>query len=466
MKKSKNTLNLKDLDGNTALGLALLANRADTSILLISNGSDMDILVTKIVRKREFGKIEEVSKQISSAVESAIQSKSCESVARYIIAAGKVSRLTVLSALFSTGNFQLAINQIKMCFPKEALQVQDSENKMTALHRLCLVKSFGDAQEFAPALADALINSGINISTKCSKGRTALHLASMNGHTELCHHLISKHNASVDAKDLAGLTSLELIFDSNQNPVTLSHKLLCVLADASIDTKAYINVNVKGKFDMAEEDGWKEMESLERFLLNTPQQKQHSKEALIERLEASNKSPKDSVASESKLNSISSTLLIESVKMKNKKLLNILLSYGADGTKIDQNGRTALHHAVMTNNESMLSLILKWNRVPLNTLDNFGFSALAYSVFASLKSSSFKTGDKLLQFGADPLIGNALLFAVKTNMQRTVNRMLYCCKNALKKPTSRKKLFKVGDLVWTRFTESNSVWSRAEGKQH
>ena len=461
--KSKNTLNWKDLDDNTALGLALLADRADTSILLISKGSDMDILVTKISRRRKYNKIEEVSKQISSALEIAIQSKSCESVSRYIIAAEKLSKLTVLSALFSTGKFQLAMNQIKMNFSKEALQVQDSENKMTALHRLCLVKTFGDTPEFAPALADALISNGVNISKKCSRGRTALHLASMNGHTELCQHLISKHNASADAKDLAGLTPLELIFDSDQNPVSLSHKLLCILADASKDTKAYINVFVKGKFDNAEDDDWKEKENLEIFLLKTPECRQHSKEALIERLKASQKSSKDLVASESKLNSISSTLLIESVKMNNKKLLNILLSYGADGTKVDQNGRTALHHAVMTNNELMLSLILQWNRVPLNAVDTFGFSALGYSVLASLKSSSFEMGDKLLQFGADPLIGNALLFAVKANMLQTVNRMLYCSKNALKKPTSKKRLFKVGDLVWTRYTELSSVWSLAKG---
>lgn len=459
--KCQTIIENRDLDGNTALALALLAKRADTSILLISKGSNLNVSVTRTSRRRQDGNIIKVKEEIFSSLEMSLQSKECESVARYIIAAGSLSMLTILAALFSTGNFQLAMNQIKSC-PKVLLQGQDKNNGMTALHYLALSASFQNALEFAPALVDALLDCDISPSTKCNDGRTALHIASMNGHIDLCRHLISKHHVSVDVKDLSNNTPLTSIFSPTEN---VSYDLACMLADASEDPKAYVNANIDGTADKANDQKWKDITDLESTLFGTGESKNHAKESYIESLTKPKEDKTESTTKKSTSYIISSTTLIESVKRKDSKLANALLSFGADGAKVDQNGRSALHHAVILGDAIMVSLILRWNSVPLNIIDKFGFSALSYSVLSAIKDSASNILDLLLQFGADPLVGSSLMFAVKANMQHIAEKMISCCSFIPQKPNpkKRRKSISLGGLVWTRYSEQNTVWSLARG---
>ena len=100
----------------------------------------------------------------------------------------------------------------------------------------------------------------------------------------------------------------------------------------------------------------------------------------------------------------------------------------------------------------------------MNLTDKFGFTALSYSVIASLKGAECKTVGRLLEFGANPLEGNALSIAVKGNMQNIVEMMLFQCCSHPKKATKSKGAIKKGDVVWTRYSELSTMWSLAKGK--
>lgn len=459
--KLESVLNNRDMDDNTPLGLSILAGRADTSILLVSKGADIDVSVTKTTRFRKDDKIITKSKEKGSALKMALQIESCESVARYILAAEKLPILTVLNALFSTGKFQLAMNRIKMCQSTQSLRSTHKDDGMTALHYLACAKSFANAKGFADALLHTLIGRNVPLSSKCHKGRTALHLASMYGHFELCQLFIRECNLKVDEKDSNGDNTLSLMFNCG----TPSHKLLFLLADASENKPTFINTCIKGRGDKGDDQRWKELSSLEHTLLWTPENKRHAKEEFIRLLKVKDIPPKPAVK-DSTIYEIKSTPLIEAVKAKDGSMVNTILFFGADGSKKDENGRTALHHAIMSNDTEMVSLILKWNRVPLDCIDNFGFSALSYSILQSLKSPTSRDNFyKLLTFGADPSLGCALSIALKANLEEMVLAMLHCRKNQCMKVNDSEiaSSLKIGELVWTRYSALSSVWSLAKG---
>ena len=451
---SKKSINSVDLDNNTPLALALSAQRADTVIMLIGQGSVLDVQVTKVTREKKDGVIKETNKQVQSTLWNALTTNGHESVARYMLAAKKFSMNTILKALLTTGSFQLAMQQIKLCTSKELIKTPDKLSAMTGLHYLAQVNSFRNAPDFAPALADVLIKCGIPVSAKCTKGRTALHMASFHGHTELCRHLISA-GADVDLKDLSGQTPLSSFFTGEN----LSEDLLSELIDASMDARISVNITVDGKQKETTEDFWRDEASVEKYLLGTANDQNHTEEAYIQRLEALQNSEKTS--KKPIVHIISSTLLIECVKRKNKRFTNALLSYGADGAKVDGYGRTALHHAVMVDDSLMLSLILKWGRVPLNEVDIFGRSALTYAVLSSKGEKAHHSLDLLLECGADPLAGSALLLALQKNKQEIVENMLYCTQRILQKTTKVVATYKPMDVVWVMYGGLCACWRLA-----
>ena len=458
--RSETLLNKKDSDNNTPLGLSILAGRSDASILLISKGGDVDVSVTKITRVRKDGKLLVTSKETMSALKKALQIESCESVARYMLAAEKLSILTILNALFSTGNFQLAMNQIKMCQSNETIKLQDRKDGMTALHYLSSVKAA--SAQFALALANELLKLDVPVASKCNRRRTALHFASMNGNFELCQLLISKCNLSVDDKDIHDDTPISLMFNNG----TPSQRILFLLVTSSRDKSASVNVSVQGQGKRKDDRNWEELCNFEHRFFAVPEHKQRGQEEYTQFLKCHTaKTAKES----DETYEIKSTTLIESVKLRDPAIVNTLLHFGADGKSKDENGRTALHHAVILNDTAMVSLLLMWNRFPLDCVDAFGLSALSYSILNLMKSSSSnQIFSHLMAFGANPCIGNALNIAIKGNLEEMVIAMLFRARNQSTKPDFgiKPSSLKVGDLIWARYDKFSSVWSRAKGKKN
>eukprot|EP00957_Ditylum_brightwellii_P165980 12637089-Ditylum_brightwellii.AAC.1 len=205
-KNAPSVMNTVDKDTNNPLALALRAHRADTAVLLISKGSYIDVLVTDVSRKREKdGKLTEICRSMKSTLWHALNTKaSCASVAYYMLAAKKVSDDTIVSALFDTGNFQLVVQHLTTTSSKDHFSKPSKKDGMTLLHRLAQVRDFSAAPAFAATLADLLIKNGVNASTTCLKGRTAIFTAAYFGHKHLLDHLQKSHCLDVDAIDTTG----------------------------------------------------------------------------------------------------------------------------------------------------------------------------------------------------------------------------------------------------------------------
>jgi len=454
---SQDSLHAVDVDNNTALGLALMAGRESTTTLLISRGSKLAIPVSKVVRTRKNGIVKETSKEVQSPLWFALKGNGCKSVARYMLAANKLSVSDILSSLLSTENFQLAMQQIKLCGSKK-LQATDQETGMTGLHFLANVTSFRAAPAFASALVDAIVECGVEVSIKCNKGRTALHNSCFLGHIDLSLHLISAHGADVDVEDLQKNTPLSMMFEGSR----ASAKLLCILANASTNKARFVNHPLMGKYDTDEEMQWHKKCDLGKYLLFTPEEEHHAEEAYIEHLKTTRERKAPHCNTKSAIVLIETTPLIQSLNW-DTKITNALLSFGADGTRADKNGRTVLHHAVIKQDIVMVDLILKWKCVPLNALDKFGRSALTYAVLASLDETSDDTMNRLLlNHGSDPTVGKAMELAIGANRQTVVRKMLKIAGKSFEQTKKqRSNSYKEGDVVWVRYRNSCSKWELA-----
>jgi len=267
---------------------------------------------------------------------------------------------------------------------------------------------------------------------------------------KLCCHLISTHKADVDVEDLEGQTPLSRMFDSSG----ISAKLLCVLADASKDSKVYVNAAVRRNFCEAKENKWKDIENVGEFLLSTPNNLQHAEEEFIQSLHK--KREESSNEKQITTQSILSTPLIEGVLRKDVILVNTLLSFGANSNAIDENGRTALHHAVISGYTSMLNLILRWNCDSLNTVDKYGRSPLSYAMLVLPHKVVDPMIELLFDYDPNPLVGNVLELAIKMNRQSMVKRMLTISQRILLQSKRMVNRSKAGDIAWIRYHDCTS----------
>ena len=113
------------------------------------------------------------------------------------------------------------------------------------------------------------------------------------------------------------------------------------------------------------------------------------------------------------------------VEMRELELLKKILINEGNGTLSDENGRIALHHVVLLNDMKMLSLLLKWNMMPINAIDKFGFTALSYSIISHFRFSSSETFYSLSSTGADPTIGQSMEIAVNLNLKEYLLAMQF-----------------------------------------
>mmetsp|Transcript_64090 Transcript_64090/g.133635 ORF Transcript_64090/g.133635 Transcript_64090/m.133635 type:complete len:2350 (+) Transcript_64090:1066-8115(+) len=500
--RSPALMHAEDMDMNTPLALALLAGAWDTALLLISKGSALNVSVTSVQRARsKRNKVVEKSRSRQSALWYALRGKA--SLSTYMLSAKRLPMETSLCALLHTGSFQKALQHIVECPDKQLLRVRSERTGMTALHRLAQAPSFVKAPGFAGAIADALLECGLGVNDVCNRGWSAVHIAAFHGHVGLVNGLIGSRGASVDTRDTSGGTPVSSMFAGAFPTV----EMLCDLHDASKDAAAMANSTVQGTRLGKDDAKLTSLLDAEARLFDTPATSRRAKEAFLERLAAASSagsgqssredSPEhttgDGNEDENNLQSVeggvedistsgdartvgtaarkdayvvSSTALIEAVRDTRKcvRMINALLSYGADITAVDQDGRTALHHAVLTQNSEALDRLLLWSRDAIDVVDKAGCSALSYAVLLSLGVSgeASPAWEVLLEYGADPQVGRALELAVWHNQLLCVRAMLKCVRtSAQAAPAAQgatgmaagkgRSKFKLGDSVWVRF---------------
>ncbi|MBN1232038.1 MAG: ankyrin repeat domain-containing protein [Candidatus Coatesbacteria bacterium] len=115
--------------------------------------------------------------------------------------------------------------------------------------------------------------------------------------------------------------------------------------------------------------------------------------------------------------------LISASISRNYKLVKALLDQGIDANVIDANGRTALMHAVMKNEDGIVKLLLE-KGASIDVRDSRGLTAFLYSA-----ASDLNTLKLLVQYGADmndaTIDGiNALLLAASSGNADNIDLLL------------------------------------------
>ncbi len=95
--------------------------------------------------------------------------------------------------------------------------------------------------------------------------------------------------------------------------------------------------------------------------------------------------------------------LSEAVTFGYPDVVRVLVRAEADPTITDSSGINLLHWATITNRSSLIPVLAKM-RVPVNDLDDNGFSPLMYA--ATLDFGETQTLRALLKAGADPRLVN------------------------------------------------------------
>ncbi|KAL7555986.1 hypothetical protein ACA910_018384 [Epithemia clementina (nom. ined.)] len=504
-----------DADGNTPLAVSLVAGHWDTALLLISKGSNLDVQVTHVDRQRDKNKnVVERSRKVASTMSYALKSKGALST--YMLSASRLPMETILSALLEAGNFQKALQQIQDCHDKKLLRFHGEKSGMTALHYLASVSSFKDAPEFAKALTDVVVEAGVDINATTKSGSTAIHLAALNGHSEIIK-ILHSHGATVDTKDNDGATPLASFVKGG----FLEEEVLRVLLDASKDPAAMANSAVEGSRSSREE---REIDSLLdpcSWLLDTDPSRRRAKEAYVERLRKEKDKEKQSssedqpgqsteqphnmkpfrlgenkdktdgpddfmevdtgnciedgpnnpdhtfeanqgeskVIDDERAITVMSTPLIEAVRGKRRRVVNALLFYGADPDGRDSDGRTALHHAVNGLEIDILCLLLQWSPAGLNTKDKHELTPLSYAMLHVLRKRSFAASnfEMILDFSAGVDLESTIDLGIKHNQLTYVEKMLRRSKQSISLSNSNDNPgYKNGDVVWARFSDRGS----------
>ena len=449
----------KDVDLNTPLGVALLAKHWDTSLLLVNKGSPLDAEVTHVERKWKDKMLVESSRSRHSTLWHAIRGN--PALSTYMLSlAGYLPMEVVLSTLFSTGRFQQALSQIQQCQNKEQICFVSNDG-MTALHLLAQAPSFADAHGFDIALADFLIECGVPVDSICKRGFTVIHYCAYHGHLELARHLLNLHGYLADSGDIQSQTPLS----SSLSGSCPSSEMMYELLSSSKNAPGMANSTLEGSRSQKLDEALRSLADPEARMFDTKPADRRSKDALISRI--SEDEGVSNMAESGTEYKVSSYALIEAVRKEELTIVNMLLSFGADPNVADAEKRTAYHHAAIQSNFDMLALLLRHSNSSIDSVDNHGFTALSYVLLRSFECPKSRDAclELLLDYGADPQVGNSMFLAAKHNMELILSAMLFRGKNSLQPAIDSAPnpglAYSEQDAVWVRFGGVRGSWQLA-----
>ncbi|KAI9888001.1 MAG: hypothetical protein M1823_000122 [Watsoniomyces obsoletus] len=306
-------VNAEDLAGTTPLLLAAANNRRNVTEMLIQNGADV-----------EAGN---GSGQTSLHIAAG---GGFETVAQLLIQHG--AKVEAQDSQGQTGMHYAAYDSeavARLLLENGASVEAGDNNGTTALH---IAASRG--QE---AIADLLLHHGATVQGENYRGRTALHEAAFRGY-EAVVGLLLKHGADIEARDPDGKTALHL--SSNKAVADL-----LLLHGANVDRE-----DRRGRISL-HEAAFEEYKAVVRLLLdhgaNIETRDEDGKTAFrlasIREVAASLLQHGATIEADE----YGQTALHQAARRGNEPLVDLLLQHGANIEKVDKNGRTALHLAVI-----------------------------------------------------------------------------------------------------------------------
>lgn len=209
------------------------------------------------------------------------------------------------------------------------------------------------------SVVDVLIKNGANMSMRGWKGTTALHDALMENKVEVVKLLVNS-GADLTVVDDEGRQPVHVAYDTGRE----------VLIEALLKSKA--DVTAEGP------DGW-------NALAHTVKEGQHR---VMKRLLKSGGNARQM--------SPHGPLLCVAASKNDCEAATILLSYSADPSDVDEDGRSALHNAAAVGHLEVTKLLLQ-HGADVSAGDNEGYTALHLAADAGSK----EVIDVLLENGAD-----------------------------------------------------------------
>ncbi|KAE9246305.1 hypothetical protein PF004_g4867 [Phytophthora fragariae] len=246
--KQKDVMALKDHDGFTPLGLAVLHKRQTTIMTLLRSGSAVDgKLRITVSSSQTQGAVQskpkrEVKVKTRSYFYHAV-SNNLTGICHMLLSA-KFCRRQAIEDSVRCGQFQLANNLLGVLESGSdgglELLKRSNSNGETLLHSLAKTRQTGfDA--LAKKLAWALVDAGVRVDAQDKKGNTALHYAAKRGNTHLLDFLHHQSGGakSENTKNHAGEAPLLFSLKLKSNRDSLSDNQLLTMMCYFLEHPSY-----------------------------------------------------------------------------------------------------------------------------------------------------------------------------------------------------------------------------------
>ncbi|KAE9047678.1 hypothetical protein PR002_g910 [Phytophthora rubi] len=246
--KQKDAMALKDHDGFTPLGLAVLHKRQTTIMTLLRSGSAVDgRLRITVSGSQTQGAVQskpkrEVKVKTRSYFYHAV-SNNLTGICHMLLSA-KFCRRQAIEDSVRCGQFQLANNLLGVLESGSdgglELLKRSNSNGETLLHSLAKTRQTGfDA--LAKTLAWALVDAGVRVDAQDKKGNTALHYAAKRGNTHLLDFLHHQSGGakSENTKNHAGEAPLLFSLKQKSNRDSLSDNQLLTMMCYFLEHPSY-----------------------------------------------------------------------------------------------------------------------------------------------------------------------------------------------------------------------------------
>ena len=366
----------------------------------------------------------------------------------YVLLERFPSGLALQDAL-SLGKYQLVFKLVCNC-TEEVIKFTSKTTGVTLLHLVSNVR--GNANWVKPILKK-LVERGADMKTLAKNGQTPLHFAARAGNLEVCKDLIRSYGLSATTKDSSGSTPLREHFCS----LSLNLELIKFLHSES---KESLDFEVPCQ-RMGEKPPQVKMASLEVVSgpnVRTVLAKAEAEAQALARAQAQ-------ASTKPIYRTVSSPLAVIAFDKKSAGLLSFLHQAGANLDAFDSDGRTALHHAVLSGDMMWIHLLGKLS-CDLNLPTRDGADLTPMMIAVSQHQENEWPLRALVRYGATPRKAgtNALHLAIAINHDSYVEMIVQSTEERVEKfggKSASLKDKKPGSEMLVRFG-SEPVWYCAE----
>eukprot|EP01113_Clastostelium_recurvatum_P021438 TRINITY_DN2540_c0_g1_i2.p1 TRINITY_DN2540_c0_g1~~TRINITY_DN2540_c0_g1_i2.p1 ORF type:complete len:2019 (-),score=594.67 TRINITY_DN2540_c0_g1_i2:668-6724(-) len=374
---------IKDVDGNTSLGVAMLADHPDCAILLIQNGAKYDAPVVLTDKENDDNeddgddddddnddKEKSKGRRRMSVFEKALRND-WQGVAYLLLDKSYPFQRAIVDA-FRAGRASTASMLIDKC-TDEGVLTELGPAGQTLFHVLASVPGAWNEH-----LLMRLKKRGVDVNLTDERGCSALHYAALSGHAGLCTFFLDE-KLDVNARDIYDNTALSYACMSSRK--TRSRAVEVLLEHGAEPTVPAIRPKMK-KTEQAHHNDDHDHQDKKRQDSSKDEKRGSASPS------AAASSSSSSTPSKSSPSTIKLTALICAIVRDDEESVCLLLDSGVDVNVADQEGCTPLMYAARANNINIARLLIA-KKADVSAVDQQGRSVVHWIV-SPLEFGSFE----------------------------------------------------------------------------